>query len=198
MQEESTYHEYELLQQVAQGYEPAFRQLYDAHHQRIYSFALFITHSDILAEEVTQEIFIKVWTHRAELSGIRNFSAWLKTLVRNQAYTYLGRLAKERLILQEIGQRSPHSSNDTETAVLDQEYNRLLQEAINQLPSQQQKVYLLSRHQGLKHEEIAQHLGLSVNTVKNHMKAALQHIKHFLNGRIDATIALALALFFYD
>jgi RNA polymerase sigma-70 factor (ECF subfamily) len=198
LREESIHNEYELLQQVAQGSESAFRELYNRHHQRIYSFALFITHSDVLAEEVTQEIFIKVWTHRTELEGIRNFNAWLKTLVRNQAYTYLSRQAKERIILQEIGQSSPHSSNDTEITVLDQEYNRLLQEAINGLPRQQQKVYLLSRQQGLKHEEIAQELGLSVNTVKNHMKAALQHIKQFLNGRTDAILALALALFFYD
>jgi RNA polymerase sigma-70 factor (family 1) len=183
---------------VAGGSEPAFRELYDAYHQRIYSFALFITHTDILAEEITQEIFIKVWTHRQGLSGINNFNAWLKTLVRNHSYTYLNRLARERLVLTETKRRREGETYSTEADIQDNEYSRLLKEAVSQLPEQQKKVYLLSRQDGLKHEEIAGQLGISVNTVKNHMKAALKGITAFLHGRTDALILLALALFLPD
>jgi RNA polymerase sigma-70 factor (family 1) len=195
---QTNFSENELLGQVTASNEAAFRQLYDGQHQRIYAFAFFLTRSDTLAEEVTQEIFIKVWTHREELSGIRHFDAWLKTLVRNQAFSYLKRLAKERLILQEISQRTQNESYSTESEVLDKEYSRLLKQAIEQLPPQQKKVYLLSRQEGLKQEKIADSLGISVNTVKNHMKSALRNIKLFLDGRTDALIALALALVFYE
>ena len=91
-----------LLEQVAKGNEFAFRRLYDERHQRVYAFAFFLTRSGVLAEEVTQEIFIKIWIHRAELSEILNFDAWFMTLVRNQSYRFLNRLARERLYLQEM------------------------------------------------------------------------------------------------
>lgn len=129
------HNEKELLHQISQGSEPAFRQLYDTYHQRIYSFAFFITRSDILAEDLVQETFIKIWTHRTELSGIIHFNAWIKTLVRNQSYSYLSRLAKERIILSEIKQRTDSSDTSTETTVQDQEYSRLLLQAIHELQS---------------------------------------------------------------
>jgi len=178
-----SYKEQIVLELVARGNEAAFRRLYEAHNQRIYSFAFFLTRSDVLAEEVTQEIFIKIWTHRSELSEIRQFDAWLKTLVRNQCYTFLNRLAKERLILQEIDRQESEVSNYTEEEVMFSEYNRLLQQVISQLPEQQRKVFILSRQEGMKHEEIARQMGLSINTIKSHMKAALRSIRLFLDSR---------------
>jgi RNA polymerase sigma-70 factor (ECF subfamily) len=192
------YNEKELLLQISKGSEPAFRQLYNAHHQHIYSFALFLTRSDILAEDITQEIFIKIWTLRNQLAGVGNFNAWIRTVVRNHTYTYVTRLAREQLILKEIAGNSEEGVNQTETDVLDHEYSRLLQQAIEQLAPQQKKVYLLSRQQGLKQEAIAAEMDLSVQTVKNHMKAALRNIKNFISSRTDVLIAIGLALFFPD
>ena len=181
--DKASYREQIVLDQVARGNEAAFHRLYEAHHQRIYSFAFFLTRSEVLAEEVTQEIFIKIWTHREELSEIRQFDAWLTTLIRNQCYTFLNRLAKERLILQEINRQESEGSNCTEEKVLYNEYNRLLQQVLGQLPEQQRKVFTLSRQEGMKHEEIARQMGLSINTIKSHMKAALRSIRLFLDSR---------------
>jgi RNA polymerase sigma-70 factor (ECF subfamily) len=190
MDEEISYKEKKLLEQVAHGSETAFRLLYDIQHQRIYSFALFLTHSEVLAEEVTQEIFIKIWNHRTELSEIRQFDAWLKTLVRNQCYTFLNRLAKERLILQEINEQNTEGSNFTEENILFSDYSRLLQQLLDRLPEQQRKVFILSRHEGIKHEEIARQMGLSINTIKSHMKAALRNIRHILGSQALSLVAI--------
>ena len=190
MDEEISYKEKKLLEQVARGSETAFRLLYDIHHQRIYSFALFLTHSEVLAEEVTQEIFIKIWNHRTELSEIRQFDAWLKTLVRNQCYTFLNRLAKERLILQEINEQNTEGSNFTEENILFSDYSRLLQQLLDRLPEQQRKVFILSRQEGIKHEEIARQMGLSINTIKSHMKAALRNIRHIIGSQALSLVAI--------
>jgi len=192
-----SYKEQIVLELVARGIEAAFHRLYEAHHQRIYSFAFFLTRSELLAEEVTQEIFIKIWTHRSELLEIRQFDAWLKTLVRNQCYTFLNRLAKERLILQEINRQESEGSNYTEEEVMYSEYNRLLQQVICQLPEQQKKVFILSRQEGMKQEEIARQMGLSINTIKSHMKAALRSIRLFLDSRAISLIIIA-GKFFFD
>ena len=177
MNKETLHIEAKVLEEVAQGNEAAFRILYDIHHRRVYSFALFLTHSEVLAEEVTQEIFIKIWNHRAELSKICQFDAWLKTIVRNQCYTFLNRLAKERLILQEINNLGEKASDNTEEKILYNDYNRILQKVLTRLPEQQRKVFMLSRQEGIKHEDIARQMGLSINTIKSHMKAALKNIR---------------------
>ena len=187
--------EKELLTRLTNGDEPAFRRLFDLYHQRVYSFAFFLTHSEILAEEIVQEVFIKIWMNREKFTEINYFASWLRTVVRNQAYTYLRRIAHEKLILQELSHTSPHS---TETEVLDREYSLLLQQAIEQLPPQQKKVYLLSRKDGLKNDAISAEMGISVNTVKNHLKAALKSIRSFLDARTDALILVAMALFFKE
>ncbi len=194
----ASFEEKTLLKKVAKGSEPAFRRLYDIHHQQIYSFALFLTRSEVLSEEVTQEIFIKIWARREELLEIRHFKPWLKTLVRNQAYSFLSRLARERLILREVGQQKKEAANHTEEEVLVREYGRLLKEILGQLPEQQRKVFLLSRQEGMKHEEIARHLGLSINTIKSHMKAALRRIRLFFDSHNDTLITLAMTLFFCE
>lgn len=210
MEHKALYDEKKLLENVAIGNETAFRHLYKLHHQRIYSFARFLTHSEVLAEEVTQEIFIKIWEHRAELSEIRQFDAWLKTIVRNQCYTYLNRLAKERMILRELNNTkvsNPEifnpgmsrqnfsnqefkSSEDTEERVIFNEYYHLLQKALRTLPEQQRKVFILSRQEGIKHEEIARQMGLSINTIKSHMKAALKKMRLIIGAQTLGLMAV--------
>jgi RNA polymerase sigma-70 factor (ECF subfamily) len=177
------YDEKYLLGLLARGYEPAFRTLYNNWHHRIYSFAMYLTHSEVLAEEVTQEIFIKIWSRRAELMEIRQFEPWINTIVRNQCYTFLSRLAKERLILEEINREGTQvaiDTNPTEDGLNSKDCGRLLHDIIVQLPEQQRKVFILSRKEGMKNEEIAKEMGLSINTIKSHLKRALKNIRQIL------------------
>jgi len=183
MSSSGTHDNSKLLSLIASGNEVAFHQLYRLYHQRIYSFAFFLTSSDILAEEVTQEIFIKIWNHRTELSEIKIFDAWLKTLVRNQCYTFLNRLAKERLVFQNINAQGVEVSNSTEEKFISEEYIFLLRQAVSRLPEQQRKVFLFSRIDGMKLDEIAVKMGLSINTVKSHIKAALKNIRLALGSQ---------------
>jgi RNA polymerase sigma factor (sigma-70 family) len=124
--------------------------------------------------------------HREELPEILNFEAWFKTLVRNQSYKFLNRLARQRLFLQEIAQKEKKSGNFTEDSAVSHEYEHFLEEALSQLPPQQRKVFVLSRQEGMKHEDIASQMGLSIYTIKNHMKAALHNIRVFLKEHCDS------------
>ena len=189
---------HELLSQISIGNESAFRQLFDSYHHKIYSFSFYLTHSATLAKDITQDIFIKVWMNREQLSSVEHFEAWLKTVVRNHTYNYLHRLATERLVLKKIEQQKSGTASQAENEWLTREYDRLLAQAIAQLSEQQQKVFLLSRREGMKHEAIACVLGLSVNTVKNHMKAALQSIRRFFEDHTDAIVSIAAVTLFFS
>lgn len=186
----------ELLRLVANGDEQAFRQLFEQYRQRVYSFAFYLTRSEHLAEEATQEIFIKVWLNREKLAAINYFPSWLRTIIRNLAYSHMRRIAQERLFLQRMGHLPGTDIISIESQMLDKELDHFLQEAVGQLPPQQQKVYLLSRKEGWRNDAIAKEMGISINTVKNHLKAALKSIRFFLDSRTDTLLVVAMAIFF--
>ncbi|MBL7698935.1 MAG: RNA polymerase sigma-70 factor [Chitinophagaceae bacterium] len=192
----SAYDEKVLLLHVADGDSHAFRQLYDQYHQKVFSFAFYLTRSSFDAEEITQEIFIRIWKYRSQLPGIENFEAWLKTIVRNRAFTWLQKVSQQKNAAKKLyGQKVSASYN----LVLDREMENAMDRAVSQLPNQQKLVFLLSRQTGMKQKDIAQVLGVTLSTVKNHMKAALQSIRIFLHNHTDTIIitGIFLQLFFW-
>ena len=194
MTESRLFNDKELLTALSQGDEQAFRTLFLLHRDRIYSFSMHLTRSELLSEEITQEVFEKVWKHRQELAGIDHFISWIRVIARNVAFNYLRRMAHEKLILQ--GMQAPAGEADADNFILDREYNRLLQQAIGQLPEQQRKVYLLSRQDGLTYAQIADTLQISVNTVKTHLKEALRALRRFIEAHLTLALTIACSMYF--
>lgn len=169
--------------------------LYDQYRKKIYSLGIFLTKSDILAQEIVQDVFMKIWEKRSLLRDIHYFNAWLRTIARNVAINYFRALAAEKLGMARLSASSRENNQFTENDAADREYTQLLQTAINQLPPQQQKVYILHRQQGLPHEMIAKELDISLFTSKKYMKLALRSIRLFLENRMNATILIGLILY---
>ncbi|MDR0765665.1 MAG: RNA polymerase sigma-70 factor [Odoribacteraceae bacterium] len=192
----STCTEKELLVHVSSGDERAFRLLFDLYQPKIYSFARYVTRSTFLAEEIVQEVFMKIWISRHELSGVEYFIAYLKTIARNVAANYLKRLAHERLILQHFSVGAPASRPVTDEDVIANELQRAIEDAIAALPPRQREIYLLHRQEYLKQEEIAKRLDISIHTVKEHIKKAIAAIRASVEQRIDVIIVIALREFF--
>ncbi|MBN8858527.1 MAG: sigma-70 family RNA polymerase sigma factor [Sphingobacteriales bacterium] len=195
MEQNSLHNEKDLLLRVAEGDETAFRVLYDYYRKKIYALGLFLTRSESQAQELVQDVFLRIWEKREQLRKVDYFNSWLRTIARNTAINYIRAGAMEKLGLNRLP--TQESSNCfTENDVADREYSLLLQSAVRQLPPQQQKVYILYRQQGLRHEAIAQQLGISVLTSKKYMKLALRSIRIFLEHRMDAAVLLAIAICF--
>ncbi len=195
MPDPATFEMAELLKSVANSELDAFRRLYDLYLQKVYSYSYFLTRSTEQAEDLTQELFAKIWIKRTELKSIENFDAWLTTLVRNSAYNFLKRHAIEQKALRRIELSKQPDSVSIDDALIHKEYSKIYQEAIDQLPPQQKKVFLLSRNEGLKQEEIASNLGISLNTVKNHMKAALFSIRTYMKSYVSSLLVWLLLKF---
>lgn len=193
MEKTSLHNEKDLLPRVAEGDEVAFRMLYDHYRKRIYALGLFITKSENTAEELVQDVFLKAWEKREQLGEIVYFNAWLRTVARNTAINYLRARAVEKLGLAHLPTEEIAVYN-TENEVAGREYDRLLETAVNLLPPQQKKVFILHRREGLPHEEVASHLHISVYTSKKYMKLALRSIRSFLDHRMDNANLLVLFL----
>ena len=191
------YNEKELLARVAEGDEHAFRMLYDMHRKKIYALGLFLTKSETSSQELVQDVFMKIWEKRDQLREIDYFNAWLRTVARNTAVNYLRARAMEKLGLARMSTLPEEDRRFTENEAADREYAQLLRAAIDRLPTQQQKVYILHRQQGLPHEKIAEQLDISVFTSKKYMKLALRSIRKFLGNSIDTLVLAAIAIYLH-
>ncbi|MEO6133771.1 MAG: RNA polymerase sigma-70 factor [Ginsengibacter sp.] len=184
-----------LLLQVAKGDEIAFRQLYDVYRQKIFSLGMYLTHSEVLAEEIVQDVFMKVWEKRSQISEISFFNSWIRTVARNTCSNNLRSLAIEKLALHEYALKTNIAPISPAARFEAKEYQQILEEAIQQLPPQQRKVYLMSRRQGMKQEDIATKLNISYYTVKEYMKLANRSVINYLGAKLDIAISLAVLLY---
>jgi RNA polymerase sigma-70 factor (family 1) len=165
---------------IAQSDEKAFRVFFDRYKERFYAVALKMTRSDAVAQEMVQDVFLKIWQNRTSLPEIIKPDTYFFTVLYRQIYRHYKKLALENKLLKLIAE-SPHFQNITDETVLAQESTRLINEAILKLPKQQQIVFRLSKQDGLSREQIAEQLHISPNTVRNHLADAMQSIRSYLD-----------------
>lgn len=164
--------EKELIWQVSKSNEHAFATLFHRYHLHLAAFVYKLTDSYELTEEVVQEIFLKIWINRAKLQYVKSFKAYLFIAAKNHSINCLKKAVKEKQVrLRWEKEYKLESSEDHLT-----NYHLLLDKAIDKLPPQQQKVYVLSKHQHLKYAEIADEMGISKETVKSYLKLATNTI----------------------
>lgn len=180
MEQTTAYPEKDLLQQIANGDEIAFRKLFNEHWQNVYGVAYMLTKSAPLAEDMVQEIFLKVWMKREQLPQVANFRNFLFIVARNHVFTELRKKSKELPFTEQLVDYFTESRKDPEWQLVHKQATELMQQAIGKLPHLQKQVYELSRNQGLTREQIAAQLGISPNTVRNHMARALELIRQYL------------------
>jgi RNA polymerase sigma-70 factor (family 1) len=184
--------EQEWLGGIIRGDETAFAALFGAYRNRIYGIALRLTSSEMLAEEITQDVFLKLWLRREKLSEVEHFRAYLFTITRNHVFDALKAMARTLHLTGEPGADWPDRQSATEDLLVNKEYEAVLREAVDRLPERQREVYRLIREQGWKREQVAKQLEISPETVKVHLKKAVQSIRAFTIARLDLYIARAL------
>ena len=179
-----------LLEEISQGSESAFRELFHQYADHLHTYIWQLTKSKEMAEEVVQDIFLQIWMTRETLSHIRNFRTYLFVIARNHALNALKKVLRERKHLDEWGQaQHPEWEAENIEAGLG-----IVEDAIRQLPAQQQKAWLLSRKQGKKYQEIAGEMNLSRETVKKYIQYATQSIMEYVTRHMDLLlIALLLS-----
>lgn len=169
--------ESEILRLVSVGDELAFRKIYNHYSSRLYNYTFRITEDEELSEEIVMDAFLKVWVNRNVLDEIINFDAYLHTLVRNRAFNAIKRKAHEAVIIGKLCLNNSEYQDTTEETVIYNEYQHIINRAVDELPPQQRIVFSMSRIEGMKYDEIANQLNLSKNTVKAHLKKALSTLR---------------------
>jgi RNA polymerase sigma-70 factor (ECF subfamily) len=188
-----------LLQRLVGGDEDAFRELYETYQGRIFLYAYRFTKSKESAEEIVQEVFIRIWEKRSKITIEKNFGGYLSVITRNLVLDGLKKVALDKKAQQHLYQHMKVLRNPVAEDLLSKELERLYQQALNALTEQRRTVYLLSREEELSYMQIAEMLGISKNTVRNHIVNALQTIREHLTNHPDlsaAFIIVIMVLFF--
>lgn len=176
----------ELLVLLQQDSVTAFEVLYVRYKNRLQSFCLFMLKSPTVAQDVVQEVFIKVWSARRTLNSVQSFSNYIYTLSKNQSLNEL-RSAKRKEIMENILIRHEEASDaeNAETKLIVKEYQALLEAAINELSEQKRKIYVMSRNEGKSHKEIAEIMQISPHTVQSHISDSLRLISDYFFRHAD-------------
>lgn len=185
--------ESELLAKIAMGDERAFKIIFEAYHHKIFLYAIRYVKSEPEAEEVTQEVFLKLWLRNRNSLPLNNLDAYFHTLVRNRSMDILRRKALENHTDLEHAVNWQEAHNDTQEVIILNDTRKILEEGINLLTPQQKQVYKLCHQDGLKYEEAAKALNLSPSTVHTHMKLALRFLRSYLQQHTD--IAAFIVIF---
>lgn len=188
------YNEKELLTGIKVGDRTAFAELYNFYQPQVFSIAFRFTRSYEESEDVVQEVFAKVWQSSQNLADLEFFRAYLYTLTRNLIYNLLKRQAKEELILLEVMADKNEKAINPARTFSASEWKDLANRLLNDLPQQQRRVFQLGKLEGLKHEEIAQILNISTETVKKHMIAAVKSVRTKLEAENGLLIFLLIDL----
>jgi RNA polymerase sigma-70 factor (family 1) len=187
----------ELLPLVAAGDEQAFNCIVDRYWQKIYSVSLTFVKSTHLAEDIVQEVFLKLWEKRASLESIENFDSWLFIIARNRIISVLRK--KEPSLIGQGGHfpDMPTTQPATDAAVQLKQLQKIINQGLETLPEQQQRIYRMSREQELTHDEICQELGLARSTVKNNLVKTLNFLRQYLRDQADPHLFVLATLLMY-
>jgi RNA polymerase sigma-70 factor (ECF subfamily) len=188
--------EKELLLQVADGKESAYKQLFTSYWDQIYSTALVFTKSREMSQDLAQDVFARIWIKKEKLKEVNDFRAYLFIIARN---VIIDRLRKKVFSAGNEGYLTEYfveTSLGPNDKIELKEMEETILKGIHILPDQQRKAFYLSRFEGLRHEEIALKMGISKQSVKSYIVRAICHLRKYLSEHAEVMPLFLWMLFF--
>jgi len=175
--------EKELLLLVAAGNEQAFRKLVLDYSGLVFKFIYQHLEDRSLAEEIVQDIFVKLWLTRETLSHLHSFRSFLLVVSRNHVFNAIKKMVREKN--KEWEWQQEVTQVDEEEARNQELLFALMEEAVGLLPPQQQKAWTLCRKMGLKYEQAAAEMQVSRDAVKKYLQYANASIKKYISNKVS-------------
>ncbi len=183
--DKGNYEESKLIILLKEDSEYAFQLIFDKHRNRIYKTAIKFLKSPVIAQDVVQDVFLKLWFERKNIDVAKPLEAWLYTVAKNNILNKLRKIANDWKAVDVITPILNLSENNSDHKLIQGEFHNSLKMALSKLPEQQKTVFLLSRGKKFTYEQIGKQLNISPLTVKTHLSRALLAIKkHFESSGI--------------
>ena len=170
----------QLITALREGRESAFKELFARHYSTLCAIAYNYLGDSLLAEDIVSEVILNLWLMRERLDIRTSLRVYLSTAIRNRCINFIGssRNRYERS-LPEMGDDLLNAKTNEHPLghLLEQELEDRVKAAIRSIPIDSKRVFMLSRYHSMSYMEIAENLGISVNTVKYHIKQSLAHLR---------------------
>ena len=177
----------ELLDLVSVGDQTAFRKLYAHFYKRLFQFALALVKIRESAEEIVEDVFVRIWQQRENLQAIKNLRIYLYTATKNSSLNFLSQKARQSITepFDHIHVRLDDSAITPEQILITAEIHQKIQKAVEALPPRCKMIFKLVREDGLKYREISEILNISVNTIDAQMAIAVKRITLAIEADFD-------------
>jgi RNA polymerase sigma-70 factor (ECF subfamily) len=186
-----------LIIDINRGELAAFQQLYNHYYIPLCTYSKRFTRSREIAEEVVQDVFLTLWEQQGRLIITGSLKAYLFASVRNRCLDHLKHLQVVNkfnehytLLLTEAEDLYIFSQESGDAMLIANELEKSVTEAIDSLPEQCRKIFMMSRFEGLRHQDIADSLGVTLNTVQRQMSIALEKLRVVLKKYLTLFLLL--------
>ena len=170
----------DIVGRLNKGDKKAFGMLFLMYAEKIAKFSRSFYTDNSDAEEIVQEVFLKIWIKRKEIKDPKTFNAYIYTIAKNLIYNNLKRKVYRTRYYSYLKASHSYHANLVEESFKFNELENTIRQVIEELPVKRKEIFLLSRNEGLSNKEIAQKLNISLRTVETHIYLALKHIKRVL------------------
>lgn len=155
----------------------AFEKVFKSHFKNLHAYACTIVKDDVVAEEMVQNVFYKIWERKGQLSIQTSVTAYLYRAVYHESLNHLKHQKVKVAYQSHASWQMKNESDNASKKVLLGDLEQRLQQALRELPEQCRTVFQMSRFEELKYQEIADRLGISIKTVENQMGKALKQLR---------------------
>lgn len=194
MPDENKISDFLLMQRLQQNDAAAYIELYNRYHVKMYRWLIRFVKLPELAEDIVQETFLKIWEIRHRLRPDQSLGAYLYRISRNRAFKLLKKISRDEGLRNRVLAQAAIEVNDAEHTVQWRQYQQLLDNAVSRLPAQRQKVFKLCRQNNKTYDEVANELGISRNTVKEHMVKAISDLRQYFYRCDEVTLLMLFCI----
>jgi RNA polymerase sigma-70 factor (ECF subfamily) len=184
--------ERELVNELIRGELPAFDALFEKYYKKLYYFALGYLRSEEDAEDLIQEVFVKIWETRKDIKEYLSFNSFLYTITYHAVLKHFRKKGREKKYVDRYAAGLKEYIDITTAEV---EYSNTLERVnifVEQLPEKRKQIFIMSRYEGFDNTEIAKKLNISKKTVENQIYQALKFLRTQLNKE-----SLMIGIVFY-
>ena len=162
----------------------SFKVLFEKNYNKVLFYARKYSDSMETAEEAVSEVFLKLWKRRNRIEIKSSFQSYLFTSVRNKCLDILRKETKAQFESETILESTTSSHSNTLEVIQSNELQDQIERAIERLPKDRRRIFLMSRNEGLKYKEIADRLGISIKTVETQMGRSLKYLRERFKDEI--------------
>jgi RNA polymerase sigma-70 factor (ECF subfamily) len=166
--------EYIELEKLASGNHDAFRRLFMKYYPKVKCFITYFVKTEVIAEELSQDVFEYIWTNKEYLADLKSLNAYLFRIAKNKSINYLNHQKIEEDYTLSYIDLQEYS---IEEELYAKELELLIQLMVEKMPEQRRRIFEMSRIKNLKNSEIAEKLNISKRTVEAHLNLALKQIR---------------------